>query len=81
MCLGGTNKYQKRALEAQNQALEQMTLAQKARTEQTVSKTNPVVKTNKDAQKRGIYSLRIPLKDKIQNSNGSANSYGLNIPL
>ena len=81
MCVGGSNKYQKRALEAQNRALEEMTLAQKARTEQTVSKTNPVVKTNKDAQKRGIDSLRIPLKDKFKSSNSSSNSYGLNIPL
>ena len=82
MCLGGSSKAQKRAAEAQTRALEAMAAAQKARTSDMISKTNQTVKTNTSSnQKRGIYSLRIPLSDQQAVSNNAVNGYGLNIPL
>lgn len=82
MCFGGSSKYERRAAEAQTEALNKLAAAQNAKTTNMVSKTNQTVKTNKDAQKRGMYSLRIPLKNNNQEVNGLAgNSYGLNIPL
>ncbi len=79
MCLG-SSKAAKRAAAAQQAAIESMAAAQRARTTDMVSRTNSTVKTNSEAQKRNIYSLRIPLTQQVA-SGGSNNSYGLNIPL
>lgn len=80
MCLGGSSKAQRRAAEAQTRALEQMAQAQKAKVKETVSKTNQTVKTNKEAKKRDMSTLRIPLTNPVNNYNHD-NIYGLNIPL
>ncbi len=79
MCLG-SSKAAKRAAAAQAQAMESMAAAQRARTTDMVSRTNSTVKTNSEAQKRNIYSLRIPLTQQVV-SGTSNSSYGLNIPL
>lgn len=79
MCLG-SSKAAKRAAAAQQKAMESMAAAQKARTTDMVSRTNSTVKTNNEAQKRNIYSLRIPLTQQVTGVS-SNNSYGLNIPL
>lgn len=83
MCIGGSSKYQKRAAEAQTKALEAMAAANKAKTAEMVSKTNQTVKTNKDAKKREMQTLRIPLNARGQQTvgNGINDTYGLNIPL
>lgn len=79
MCLG-SSKAAKRAAAAQAQAMESLAAAQRAKTTDMVSRTNSTVKTNSEVQKRGIYTLRIPLSQQV--TGGSSNSsYGLNIPL
>lgn len=81
MCMG-SSKAAKQAAAAQTAALNKMAAAQKAKTTDMVSKTNATVKTNDNAQKRNIYSLRIPLNgDKSLLGGSLGNSYGLNIPL
>ena len=83
MCMGGSSKYIRRATEAQEKALEALSASQKIKTNEVVSKTSNSVKLNQDAQKRDMYSLRIPLKSKTQaiTGGGVGNNYGLNIPL
>lgn len=81
MCMG-SSKATKRAAAAQTAALNSLAAAQKAKTTDMVSRTNSTVKTNDNAQKRNIYSLRIPLNgDKTVAGGNLGNSYGLNIPL
>lgn len=79
MCLG-SSKAAKRAAAVQAQAMESLAAAQRAKTTDMVSRTNSTVKTNSEAQKRNIYSLRIPLSQQVTGGSSSS-SYGLNIPL
>lgn len=78
MCMGGGAS--KKAAQAQAEATAKLAAAQRAKTTNMVSKTQGAVKTNPTAEKRPMYSLRIPLntQDAV---GGLDNTYGLNIPI